>query len=258
MRELVKRWLRMCGDAFNGSVRDRLNDLDREVGSIKRELQNARIAETEAALLQASIHVVENLHALASRTVVESSASLDSAERALLGFLYSHVPSRAAIASGDSHDLKTAGFEVYSCARQAVEATVAQGNGRGSRSSANWRDLPDRPGILSLGEDPAGSLREFGDFGACVVAAQLNSQFEPLVSEMRDRQYHWFLVLYRSAARPETLFYANYATVIADSTGTAFFFRDFRAFAEAQAWCAATLNRTYFAPAQNGATAPPA
>ncbi len=249
MREIVKRWLRMCGDAFNGSVRDRLNDLDREVGAVKRELQNAKLAETEAALLNASIHIVENLHALAGRTVVETDASLASADRALLAFLFSHVPSRVAIAIGaNSEDLSAAGFQVHSFAEQAAETVAGRGNGRGPRSAGAWLDLPDQPGILCLGGDSA--LGEIGDCGAYVIAAELKPNFETLISDLRSRDYHWFLVLYRSAGTEGTHFYANHPVTLADATGTAFFFRDFRAFAEAQAWCAAALNRTYFKPTQ--------
>jgi hypothetical protein len=43
-------------------------------------------------------------------------------------------------------------------------------------------------------------------------------------------------------------YYANHPRALPDSSGSVFFFRDYRVFAEAQAWCAATLPRTYFKP----------
>jgi hypothetical protein len=45
-------------------------------------------------------------------------------------------------------------------------------------------------------------------------------------------------------------YYANHSRALPNSRGSAFFFRDYRVFAEAQAWCAATLPRTYFKPRQ--------
>jgi FkbM family methyltransferase len=60
LREQVKQLLRMCGHAFVRTVHERLDVLERQDNDLG--LQIASLAETQGALLQASIHVVENLH----------------------------------------------------------------------------------------------------------------------------------------------------------------------------------------------------
>ena len=59
IRDKVKQLLRMCGHAFLGTVHDRLDGLERRGNDLS--VQNASLAETQEALLQASIHVVESL-----------------------------------------------------------------------------------------------------------------------------------------------------------------------------------------------------
>ena len=112
LRDRAKQLLRMCGHVLTGTVHDRLNVLE-------------QLVETDAALLQASIHVVENLHALAGRTIVEGDACHSSPEAALTAFLYSQIPARAAIeieraVSGFDQrreervlSLRHAGYEVF-------------------------------------------------------------------------------------------------------------------------------------------------
>ena len=56
---------------------------------------------------------------------------------------------------------------------------------------------------------------------------------------------HWHLVLCSSTQGSISSF-SNGSTLPADSSGRAFFFRDYRVFAEAQAWCTATMPRVYF------------
>jgi hypothetical protein len=68
LRDRAKQALRMCGHALTSTVHDRLDVLE-------RELRIAKLVETNTALLEASIHVVENLHALAGRTIVETEPS---------------------------------------------------------------------------------------------------------------------------------------------------------------------------------------
>jgi len=63
---------------------------------------------------------------------------------------------------------------------------------------------------------------------------------------MRDRGYHWYLVIHGNAALSGESFYANCAVCVQGDVGRAFFFRDRETFAEAQSWCAALLKRTYF------------
>jgi len=307
LRDRAKQVLRMCGHALTSTVHDRLDVVERELQAHKIELQQAKLPETHAALLQGSIHIVENLHALAGRTIVETEPSHISAEAALMAFLYSHVPARAAIetltesANGTRERnaaLLRAGYEVYAleAGQGAGRQLVAGTNGEVGRVSGSSKmlsvsgisgvaietlaarggaDIPDEIGLMTLGCDPLAVLREFGDRRACVITAELQSDFEELVGEMRSREYHWHIVLYRTvgagpdagaaheinhddrngsvhAGRMEDgsvmSYYANHPGVLPNSRGSVFLFRDYRVFTEAQAWCAATLPRTYFKP----------
>jgi hypothetical protein len=97
---------------------------------------------------------------------------------------------------------------------------------------------------------------------------------------MRSREYHWNIVLYRRQEGNASLgaddgvdhngdpgvgrngngdhtraggamrYYANHSRALPNSRGSVLFFCDYRVFAEAQSWCAATLPRTYFKPRQ--------
>jgi hypothetical protein len=310
-RDRAKQVLRMCGHALTSTVHDRLDVLE-------RELRSAKLAETNTALLEASIHVVENLHALAGRTIVETEWSDISAEAALLAFLYSHVAGRVAIhtsvndAGGDGErtdELLDAGFQVYAleAGRTTGNLAIARKNGGmahvarasgvsgssgvtvetlvASATGAIPLDGAEEIGLIALGGDPLPVIRVFGDRRASVITADLETDFEELVREMRSREYFWHIVLYRireanadpgpedgvdrngdhdgdpcldrnGNRRPNHLgdggmsYYANHSRALPNSRGSVFFFREYRVFAEAQSWCAATLPRTYFKPRQ--------
>jgi hypothetical protein len=297
IRDGVKHWLRMCGHAFSSTVHERLDHIEAQVRS-------AKLVETQTALLQASVHMIENLHALAGRAVIETGPAQVSPEAALAAFLYSHVPHRAAveIAPGEiapggivvqetaaietgarnsqpALALVEAGYDVYRLSvgrvderaisarnRQVSAITAAAGGAHSSgapspnvggasvtRPSASRTEpaIPGAIGILSAGGNALAVLNEIGDFGACVVAADLEPGFEELVPEMRRREYHWHVAVYRAPSRDGASYFANYPRAIPDAEGSVFFFRDYRVFAEAQAWCAATLPRTYFKPPQD-------
>ena len=302
LRDRAKQALRMCGHAFTGTVHDRLD-------VIERELRIAKLVETNTTLLEASIHVVENLHALAGRTIVEAEPSDVSVEAALTAFLYSHMPSRVAINIGGGDREKTdallgAGYEVYALeAGRLVNARRNGGMSHAARASGVAGasgiagvsgiasvavetlvslDRPEGIALIALGCDALPAVREFGDQRASVIMADLESDFEELVGEMRSREYHWHIAVYRAheagAGRGADdgvnhngdrngngdidhpgnqlgdgggmSYYANHSRALPNSRGSVFFFRDYRVFAEAQAWCTATLPRTYFKPRQ--------
>ena len=67
-----------------------------------------------------------------------------------------------------------------------------------------------------------------------------------MVGEMRRRGYCWFIVLYRIWGQSQTGFYCNHDQSIPKTWGNVVFFRDYPVFAQARAWCSATLPRTYF------------
>lgn len=341
LRDRAKQVLRMCGHALTSTVHDRLDALERELQATKLELRAAKLVETHAALLEASIHIVENLHALAGRTIVETEPSHISAEVALMAFLYSQVRARAAVEAaieparvainldgGDrerTEALLGAGYEVYAVeagqtagqlaiarrnggmAHVAGAAGVARAAGVGGASGVAGTaggtgvsgissvavetllarpagmtgaiplDTPEEIGLITLGCDPLPVVREFGDHHACVIAADLDTDFEELVGEMRSREYYWHVVLYRipegnsdhdidhdtnhngdrTGFHTDQMgdisgmsYYANHSRALPNSRGSVFFFRDYAVFAEAQAWCAAALPRTYFKPRQ--------
>lgn len=94
----VRDFLRHCGHALTNTVHERFDALERRMDRLE-----PFITDAQTSLVQASIHIIENLHALAGRAVIETGDAngAGSAERALAAFLYSYVPNRAAIEIGE-------------------------------------------------------------------------------------------------------------------------------------------------------------
>jgi FkbM family methyltransferase len=82
---------------------------------------------------------------------------------------------------------------------------------------------------------------EFGKSGAL-------NRLNELVEEMRQRNYHWHIVVYHVWGSDGAAYYSNYAQSVDKSWGNVFFFQDYKVFAQALQWCSATLPATYFAP----------
>jgi hypothetical protein len=61
LREPVKHLLRMCGHAFCGTVHTRLDKLQQQIDDLNLRLTS--VAESQEALLRASIYLVEELRA---------------------------------------------------------------------------------------------------------------------------------------------------------------------------------------------------
>ncbi len=78
------------------------------------------------------------------------------------------------------------------------------------------------------------------------------NRLEDLVREMRQRDYHWHIVIYRVEQFPnvgfcyQTSFYCNQERSVENSWGNVFFFQDYNLFTEALKWCSAALPTTYF------------
>jgi FkbM family methyltransferase len=101
-------------------------------------------------------------------------------------------------------------------------------------------------------------IRGMGDYRYPVVAAEFWDQeilwgrygllytLSSLVAEMKDRGYHWYLVIYRVWGRNDVWYYPNHSRSVANSWGNVFFFRSEGLFSQAQAWCSAVVARTYF------------
>lgn len=66
-----------------------------------------------------------------------------------------------------------------------------------------------------------------------------------VVNEMRQRDYHWYIVTSRDSDTAEVSFYCNYDRTPARAWGNTFFFQDYNLFTNALKWCAAVLPQTY-------------
>ena len=111
----VKHILKMCGHALNITVHEQLSaaEVERQANATNVEFKIGKLMETDAGLLQASIHIIENLHALAGQTIVRadvnSSGGSTLPEIALLEYLYSYMPCRAAVlVDGGKNDIADA------------------------------------------------------------------------------------------------------------------------------------------------------
>src|SRR5271168_4076591 len=226
IRNRVKRFLRMCGEAFSSSVHERLDALE-------AQLKAADLAETQAALLRAAIHTLETLEQTQNYALVENGdPRLRSPELGLIDFLYSYLPSRIAVLIGSGGEiagaLRDTGYEVHavSCAEDLPEAAHAN------------------VGLVRIGVPRCDAL-----WGAVIVRV-FNGAIEDVVGEMRSAGYAWHIALYQVPGSDRVRFYSNHRWSVPESRGEVFFFRDYAVFAQAQAWCAAMLPRTYFKPAQ--------
>jgi FkbM family methyltransferase len=79
----------------------------------------------------------------------------------------------------------------------------------------------------------------FGQSGA-------NNRLEDLVTAMNQRDYGWFIVIYRIFQSNDVSYYANQKISIDNSWGNIFFFQDQSLFKEALKWCNAVMPATYF------------
>src|SRR5260370_29633626 len=67
-----------------------------------------------------------------------------------------------------------------------------------------------------------------------------------MVSEMRERGYFWYVVIYHVWGQNQIAFFCNHERPVPNSWGNIFFFQERETFLQAQQWCAAVLPRTYF------------
>jgi hypothetical protein len=64
---------------------------------------------------------------------------------------------------------------------------------------------------------------------------------------MKQKSYHWHIVIYRIWGEDRISFYSNYQNSVDNSWGNVFFFQDHQTFEQALMWCSAVLPVTYFA-----------
>jgi len=81
-RNLVKHLLKMVGHALVSTVHERLDQTDRQLDVVID--QNNRLARTQTALLQASIHIIESLQNELQKSLIDVTHSLDQSHQAFL------------------------------------------------------------------------------------------------------------------------------------------------------------------------------
>lgn len=72
------------------------------------------------------------------------------------------------------------------------------------------------------------------------------NQLPDLVKAMKERDYHWHLVIYRIWGSSDVSYYCNSAYSLDNSWGNVFFFQDYQVFHQALLWCASVMPATYF------------
>jgi hypothetical protein len=228
MLAAIKRILKMCGHAFTATVHERLDTLEQ------------RSAETDNALLQASLRIAERMQEGASHTVAEISPQGPplAAWVRLIEYLYSYLPSRRAALLGET--LVSGRTLAAVLDKTGYETTTCQ---------------PEEPILDDLGVLVSGAALELAHLNAArlpaMVVTEAPEALDQLVREMSGRRYFWYLVVNGDAAKDGSAqsvasFYANYAVRVPGATAHVFFFRDRETFVEARSWCAALLRRTYF------------
>lgn len=72
------------------------------------------------------------------------------------------------------------------------------------------------------------------------------NQLPDLVNAMKERDYHWHLVIYRIWGSSDVSYYCNSAYSLDNSWGNVFFFQDYQVFHQALLWSASVMPATYF------------
>jgi FkbM family methyltransferase len=96
------------------------------------------------------------------------------------------------------------------------------------------------------------AIAEFWDKQHIFGQSGTLNQLEFLVEAMKQRDYHWYLVISR-VDKPsdlnfnyEIFFYGNYPKTVETSWGNVFFFREYEVFKQAFSWCSAFIPLVYF------------
>jgi len=134
---------------------------------------------------------------------------------------------------------------------------------RSLQSLHQSQELPTDIGLVKI--DTEGFdlevMRGMGSFKYPVIIAEfwdeqhsfqaLNAKdnmilLEHLVEEMRQREYHWYIVISRDSDTREITYYCNYAKTPSRAWGNVFFFQSHEVFSYALKWCSSVLQPTYF------------
>jgi hypothetical protein len=91
-------------------------------------------------------------------------------------------------------------------------------------------------------------ITEFWDVNIPFGVSPTHNQLEDLVTQMRLKNYHWYIVIYRiwGDETGSIAFYCNNCHSIKNSWGNIFFFQDYELFQQANRWTTSILPETYF------------
>lgn len=120
-------------------------------------------------------------------------------------------------------------------------------------------EIPPDIGLLKIDTEGADLevIRGMGEHRYSVIIAEFWDEEHPfgksnapnklgeLVVAMKQRGYHWYIVIHRTELY-DAAFYCNYPRSVKAAWGNVFFFQSHDLFTQGLKWCSATLPTTYF------------
>jgi hypothetical protein len=197
----------------------------------------------------------------------------------LAGFLYNFLPNRTAVDAGVSDPeypkaLAEIGYQVFCVAFNPDEtkrlgalahtririlemSSLAYGEQAETENeaSSSLPVLPSRIDLIKI--DPArfDFLKSASPVRPAVVQTEFASTEQPssegknektaseIIKSMRDLEYYWNIIVYRTESEDFVRMAANLATTPKRSWGKIFFFQDYQLFLKANHWCKSALPR---------------
>jgi hypothetical protein len=197
----------------------------------------------------------------------------------LAGFLYNFLPNRTAVDAGVSDPeypraLAEIGYQVFCVVfnpdetkrlgtlehariRILEKSSLAYGEQAEAENEAS-SSLPVLPSQIDLMKiDPArfDFLKSAPPIRPAVVQTEFASAEQPsseikneravseIIKSMRDSEYYWNIIVYRTESEDFVRMTANLATTPKQSWGKIFFFQDYQLFLKANHWCKSALPR---------------
>jgi hypothetical protein len=197
----------------------------------------------------------------------------------LVGFLYNFLPNRTAVDAGVPDPdyprvLAEIGYQVF-CVLFNPDDTKRLGTLENARirilemsslayteraesenvASSTLPVLPSRIDLMKI--DPArfDFLKSISSIRPAVVQTEFASTERPssegknertaseIIKTMRDWEYYWNIIVYRTESEDFVRMAANLATTPKQSWGKIFFFQDYQLFLKANHWCKSALPR---------------
>lgn len=247
-----------------GSSQQRqLDALEHNEEQLRSELKNLTLGQDR--LLRALVE--PGLPSGAPGAVIRSA--VPHPELALMSYLYSYLPSRAALdATARTGEATTAlleaGFTVYAFEPQPALFEQLTGNpscrlfnfalasvgdeDASLRSLSSLHAARTLPADIALVRLAKSSLQIIEDsehvYPVIVSDWETGHHLREQIEQMRRRGYYWHIVF--STTDTQTSFYCNQVRAAEMAQGHLFFFRSHSLFSEAHVWCRAVLPVTYF------------